>query len=58
MPVIDTGVSCHCLAVKPSAKLVAQRKQNVSKEKITTIDEEVGKLSSVTFITKTKYPLG
>lgn len=50
MPGIDTIVVCYLLGVDPSAKLVAQRKYKVGEEKRVSIDEEVGKLSSVRFI--------
>lgn len=53
---IDTRVVPHFLVVNPSSKLVAQRKKKVGEEKRTTIDEEVGKLSNVWFITEKKYP--
>lgn len=55
MPGISTKVVSHCLAIRPSAKQVAQRKRKVGEEKRITIDEEVEKLSNITSITKTKY---
>lgn len=49
-------MASHRLAIHPFANLDAQRKREVSKEKRVTIDEKVGKLSDVGFITETKYP--
>lgn len=56
MPEIDTRVMCHCLTINPFTKPSAQRKWKVDKERRSTINEEVGKLSNARFITKTKYP--
>lgn len=47
---------CHLLAVDPSPKQMAQRKWEIGDEKISTIDEEVGKISSIDFIMETEYP--
>lgn len=57
MPSIDTKVMSHRLAIHPFAKLVVQRKRKVGEKKRVVIDAEVEKLSSVWFITETKYPL-
>lgn len=43
MPGIYTRMVRHHLTINPSAKPVAQRKQKVGEEKITVIEEEVGK---------------
>ncbi|CAI8601051.1 unnamed protein product [Vicia faba] len=53
---INTKVVSNHLTIHPSAKLVAQRKQNIGNEKMAVIDVEVSKLFNVRFITKTKYP--
>lgn len=53
---IDTKVMSHCLVIHSSISPVAQRKRKVGEENRASIDEEVKKLSSVGFITKTKYP--
>lgn len=46
----------HRLAIHPSVRPVAQRKQKVGKLKRITIDEEVENLYIIGFITKTRYP--
>lgn len=56
MPEIDIRVVSYHLTISPSSKPVAQRKQKVDEEKRVAIEEEVGKLSSVRFIIKRKYP--
>lgn len=53
---IDTNVVSQCIFINPSAKPVAQRKRNVGEEKRVTINEEVGKLFGIDFITNMKYP--
>lgn len=53
---IDTKVVSHRLVFHHSAKPVAQRKPKVGKEKRISINEEVGNLSDVRFITEIKYP--
>lgn len=52
---IHTEVVCHHLVVNLYAKPMVQRKHKVGKEKRITVEEEVGKLSSVEFIRQTKY---
>lgn len=51
MPKIDTRMMFHRLDVDPPDKRVLQRKHNVGDDKRVAIDEEVGKLSSIGFIT-------
>lgn len=55
MPRIDTKVVSHPLIIHPNAKLVEQRKWKVGEEKRAVIDEEVGKLSYIGFITQINY---
>lgn len=55
MPRINTKVMSHRLTIHPSTKLVAHRRQKVGEEKRVAIEEEVGKISYVGFITETKY---
>lgn len=47
---------CHFLTVNLSTKSMEQRKWKVWKNNRSSIDEEVGKMPSVGFITNTKYP--
>lgn len=47
---IDTKVVSHHLTIHPSAKLMAERKQKVGEDKRAAINEEVGKLSDISFI--------
>lgn len=54
---IDTRMVCHRLAIDAFVKLVSQRKHKVGTEKRVGIDKEVQNLTSVSFITKIKYPL-
>lgn len=53
---IDIKFVSHLLAIHPFVKLVAQRKWKVHEEKRVAVNEEIEKLSSVRFITETKYP--
>lgn len=53
---IDSKMVRHHLAIHTSPKPVAQRKWKVGEEKKASINEEVGKLSDVGFITNMKYP--
>lgn len=52
---IDTRVVCHFLAINPSVKPVAQRKQKIDEEKRISIDEKVSILASVGFIIEIKH---
>lgn len=54
LPVINTKVVSHRLAICLPSKIVAQRKRKVGEEKKVVIDKEVGKLSDVGF-KETKY---
>lgn len=54
MHVIYIKVVSHLFSIHPSAKPMAQRKKKFIKKKRVTINEEVGKLSNVRSITKTK----
>lgn len=53
---IDTRVVSHCIAINPSSKPMAQRKQKLGEEKRVSIDGKVGNLSNSGFITEIKYP--
>lgn len=54
---IDIKVVIHHLAIHPSSRPVAQRKQKVGEEKRVAIDEDVGKLFNDKFFTETKYSI-
>lgn len=56
MPEIDTRVLCQNLAIDSIVNSVSQRKCKVGEEKRATIDEDVLKLRSISFITEFKYP--
>lgn len=52
---IDTRMVTHHLSIKTYIKPIAWRKRKVDEENMSSIDEEVGKIFDVGFITK-KYP--
>lgn len=54
---IDTRVVCHFLAINPSVKSIAQRKQKIGEEKRIAIDEKVSILASAGFIIEIKHNL-
>ena len=55
MPGIDPNFMCHCLAIESTARLVAQRKRKLTREKKKIVREGTKKLFIVRFIREIKY---